>query len=235
MSANKTRLNNAARKLAFATIAPAALNEGKARDAVIAALKASGARAVPDGASKSVVDYQRSIRDEYIAGRLAARLPSNGSDAERIAAARAVMAMANAKGTGDLKKGQSRRNETQERAYGAARVAWSAMLKDAGIVSTDKRGGDTSKSRKPRQTAAGAQDKPAPKGKSAPAPVLGIANKPNPAALPRVKTVQDSHTILSNMAAAALMFVDKNAAHVSNEDRSAVQAFAASIKPYGDK
>ena len=232
MSANKTRLNNAARKLAFANIAPAALNEGKARDAVIAALKASGAKALTEGAPKSAVEYQRSIRDEYIAGRMAARLPSNLDDVARIAAAREVMAMANAKGTGALKKGQARRNEAQERAYGAARVAWSAILKDAGIQSADKRGGDTSQTSKPRQSAKGAQDKK-PTGKAA--PVLGIASKPTPATLPRVKTVQDAHTILANMAAAALMFIDKNAASVSNEDKSAVQAFAAAIKPYGDK
>lgn len=216
---------NAGRKLALACVAPAALREGVAREAVIAALIAAGAKHVakPDGeASKAVraaLDYQRSIRDEYIVGRMAARLPSNGSDDERIAAARVVLALPNVKSDKP-----ERRTEVQEKAYTAARVAWHSILKDAGIASTGKGSGN--------QNGKGTKRK----ARTPDTSKAGLAPKPttNPASLPKAKNAGSANSFIAQQAAMLLMYCDKNASVVSNVAKSAVQDFCKAVQPFKD-
>ncbi len=138
MTANKTRATAAskARALALSSVAPLAFAEGKARLALIDMVKRAGGN-LP------------AVRNEVIAGRMASRIPSNHDEATRIDNARAIMAL-----PGKGSKEAKRRTEAQEAAYGAARGFWSSVLKEAGIASSDKRGGDTSAKRKPRVTKA---------------------------------------------------------------------------------
>jgi hypothetical protein len=74
------------------------------------------------------------VRREYILGRLAASLDMDHANAEQVLDMK-----------GANSKSDERRTESQEKAYGASRTAWSALIKKAGLVSTDKRGGANQK------------------------------------------------------------------------------------------
>lgn len=129
---SNVRLLATARQTAFNQVAIAAMNEGTAREAVLQTVRAAYSKATAD-----------KVRLEYIVGRIAGSrlLPSNGTEAERIANARLIIAKAGEKGTATLKKGQSRRTNAEQRAYDSARVLWSNVLRDAGIKTVEARGG----------------------------------------------------------------------------------------------
>lgn len=189
-----------ARKLLLSNVAPAALNEGVARNAAIAAVKAAGGN-------------DPLVRLRYIAGRIGARLRSMGSnvnDAELISQGEAIINMAG-KDAARVADGQSRRSPEQERLYGAGRVAWAALLRDAGIVANKAK--DTSKTRKARTSTA---------NKTA-------ANSNRPAS-PKVK---DAGALLAYgliQAKALASTVNKNAKICPPAFSSAVQDFNAALK-----
>lgn len=187
------------RKLMLASVAPASLNEATARNAAIAAVKAAGGN-------------DPLVRREYIAGRIGGglrRLGSNATDAMLIKDGYAVIDMAG-KDASRVADGQTRRSPEQERLYGAGRVAWSALLRDAGIVSMTSR--DTSKTRKPK---AGANKK--------------AANNNRPAS-PKVKDASAALAHVVLQAAALLSFTNKNAKIMPPALSTAIGDFNTAVK-----
>lgn len=92
----------------------------------------------PETASHKAFAFRLStIRQRHIIGHLAGSLPGFGNMTEGDArnAAREIVALGNASGTGPLKKGQTgRRNAVQERAYASARQYASELIKHAGYA-----------------------------------------------------------------------------------------------------
>lgn len=196
-------------KAALPAVAPAALREGVARSAVVTAVRAAYSPA-----------SQGAVRDAYITGRIAAglrRLGDNRDDAALLADGRAILEMAG-KDAARVKDGQARRSPEQERLYGAARVAWHSILREADVRSTGKNAGNSNAKGNTRKRKA--------------APKAANSNRP---ASPRVKTVEELHKYYSVQAAAMLSTANKNAKLNSGTGAvlamtRAVQAFDTAIK-----
>lgn len=142
-------------KVALVAETARAVGTATAQAANIVDAAMTAAKACPSTAKTAT----EMVRDEYKAGHIAQRLMGNRTWPVALAAGREVMAMANATGTGKLKKGQKRRNPEQEAAYKAAGVAWSrilAMTSHAPVKAASN--GNKGKKRKVEQKAA-----PAPK------------------------------------------------------------------------
>jgi len=101
---------------ALALVTKSAVSEGKSRDAVILAVKNAGGD-TPE------------VRLAYIVGRMMVSLGIGETDAR---------ACLDKKGNGAKTDGPTR-TEKEERAYGAARVAWDSIKRAAGIAASPKK------------------------------------------------------------------------------------------------
>lgn len=201
----KARPISAQRKLLLGNVAASALNEGTARNVAIAAIKAAGGN-------------DPLVRREYIAGRIGAglrRLGSNLPDKELIASGYAIIDMAG-KDAAKVADGQSRRSPEQERLYGAARVAWASVMRDAGIGANKAK--DTSKSRKARH---GSNDNS--KAKAKPVNLRQALS-------PKVADGPKAVAHVSMAAAALLSFSNRNAKVMPPALITAIQDFSNAVK-----
>lgn len=204
-------------KAALAKVADAAFNQARNRADVAQLIR----QAI--GTGKLAVIRQAACRAEYMAGRMAYSL---GCDIER---ARILLTYANANGKGKLKKGQGRRNKEQEKAYNAAKVYWSDILRAAGIVSTSAKAGNGNAKGKD------ADKKPrAPHHKDKAAPVLADVfakpKAPSPASLPKAKTRENVENYVLQQALSLAAFINKNAGVASPQCSSIVQDFVTAAK-----
>lgn len=217
MKANKTKAAPrilAARKAALAGVRTAAFNSGTSRAAVVAATRAAL------GAKPVIVLYQAGKLELQI-GFMAAALAAKGDNREP------AVIMDNCRdlllhyqgfgGKEKLRNGmKGRRTKEQELAYGSARVSVSAIMRDAGVKVPESRGGDTSKTRKPR---------PASKA------TAKAAAEPNARkASPKFKTKAELLAYCQLQHAAMLATLNRNAAMAPIELKTAVQDFGAALK-----
>jgi hypothetical protein len=209
--ANKTlRASLAATAATLASVAVAAFNEGLSRGQVIEAVR------VAIGNSRSEKRFA-DVRARYIIGRMAARINSNAEPKLRIAGAEVAFNSVGAT-TAKVAKGKRRRSPEEQAAYDAARVAWSSILKDAGIKSRDKRGGGSDKHKNKR----GATHKVTKKAKGA---------NDNRQVAPKLSDANKIAAFLQQQAAMLLAFNNKNAKHMTLEQRNAIADFHAAIMP----
>jgi len=209
MATTSNKSNNAKRETVFI----ASFFEADARAAAIAAVKAAGVG-------------QEETRAEYVAGQIARLMnlcpaaKNDGRTRDTWAAGRtaalAVMALSGYKADDASDK---RRNLAQERAYAAARQAWSRMLKLAGVASAEKRG---TKSRK-----AGAKNAGTVRDKSgAPITIPAIV-------IPKVKGINDAVGYMAIISAHLRKFEAANSAGLTGDEgtviRDAIEAFASAI------
>jgi hypothetical protein len=216
MKANKKTASpklTAARKTALAGVRRAAFNSGTSRNAVIAATRAALG-------PKPILMLYTAGKFELQIGYMAAALAAKGDNREP----EALMdhcrdRLLNYQGFGGkakLRQGQKgRRTKDEELAYLSARVSVSGVMKDAGVRVPEARGGDTSKTRKPR---------PASKATAA------KAAEPTRKANPKFKTKGELIAYCQLQHAAMLATINKNAMIAPNELKSAVQDFGAALK-----
>lgn len=135
-----------------------ARNEGTARADIVALLKACAKGADQATRIKSLIGH----REQYIAGRMSVTLFAKMNNIESAkAAALAAMALPHAKATA-----KDKRNAAQEAAYNAAKMSWSRLLSEAGVVTPTPRA----------KPAAPKADKSQGVVDTAPAPIPTIAN-----------------------------------------------------------
>lgn len=163
----RTSARKAALASTLANVGVAAMREGESFANVIAATRNALGSIRPD--SKDPADKARfaEVRHTYQTGRMAFTLfaRSNLPDAERLAKARLARDAADGEGKGILKAGQTRRRtKAEQAAYDAAKTAWSRLLRAAGLVTIENRGGNVT----PKANKTG--DKTGDKGKT---PVKG--------------------------------------------------------------
>lgn len=201
--------------VALGQLADAAFKQARNRSEVADLIK----RAVgPKG--KAQTARLVAARMEYMAGRMAFTLNVP------LDTARKLLTYANANGKGQLKKGQGRRNKEQEKAYNAAKVYWSDMLRAAGLVSPSAKAGNSNAKGKTATRA------PHHKDKSAPvlADVFAKPKAPAPSALPKAKTREDVENYVLQQALSLAAFINKNAAVASPQCSTIVQDFVTAAK-----
>jgi hypothetical protein len=183
---------------AIKSLAVAAFAFARNRKAVIALVQKTGAT--------------DEARREFIVGHMAHSL--NGKavtpSTTMLAKAGEVLDMAGHASKSKLKKGQGRRNATQEKAYGAARKAWHLIVKEAGVAPADNRGGANNKGKTKTGT-----NEAAPK-----APPVAT-----PEAMPKASDRETAMAFLNQQAAMLLAYVNKGAKHVPMDFAMAVKAF----------
>lgn len=188
---------SAARKLALANVAPAAFNSGIACAALANAIRAAGGN-------------KEDVCREAIVGRIAARLPSNKTQAERIAAAYIII------GKPGLKSDKKdRRTQAEHDVWNAAKVWLSGFLKREGIVSTGKNAGNKNAAKRAPKSGQGA---------------IKEAPKPPIEAAPRVRTRENGDAFVAQQAAMLLSFHDKNVAILSLDVRGAIVSFHKALE-----
>lgn len=192
----------------LALVAPAAFNEGLSRAQVISVVQGA------IGKSRSEKRFAE-VRARYIIGRMAASIKSNAEPKLRIAAAEVAFNSAGADSKAKLAKGKRRRTSEEQDAYNAARVAWSSVLKGAGIKSLDKRGGGSA-AHKNKRGATGKRVKKA-------------ANQ-NTKAAPTLMTRDKIAAFLDQQAAMLAAFNNKNVKRLTLAERNTIEAFALGIK-----
>ena len=220
-NAAKGKLNassalSSARKALLAPVRKAAFAAGSSRNAVIAAVKAACGR-------KPVMALYNAVKLEMQIGFMAAALARKGDNRDEAALTEhcrtRLTKYAGFGGKQKLAKGQlGRRTKDEELAYGSARVQSSAIFKEAGVTVADKRGGDTSQTRKPRPAAK--------------ATAKQAANDAKPV-VRKYKGKDELVRYAGIQAAALLATVNRNAAIAPVELKSAVQDFHAAIKKLG--
>lgn len=158
------------------------------------------------------------VRAAFVAGWIAYRLnpAAKAVTAAMLSKAAAVLAAQGFK-VGVVANGKPRRNEEEEKAYAAARQAWSGALAKAGIASNEKRGG----ARK-----AGPERKAAAPVKAAAPQAAPIAK---PQAAPTIKAPDAAREFIEQQAVMLMHFEKKNAARLPAGYKAAVEAFAAAI------
>lgn len=164
------------------------------RDAEFAALKSAGGN-------------QPKVREQVIATRIALTIGARWNDptADKVTKALAIMAQP---GAGTTKP--KRRTEAQEKAYASGRQYWARLLKDAGIATTETRGGANNKGK--AKTGSNKPD-------TAPAGGTAIAI---PAAVNKVEV----HKFLQDMAALLITFANKNGKAMDVKSRNIINSFA---------
>lgn len=217
-------------KAKLGLIAPLAFQMGVGRAATVGAIMAYCGKAPKgfDYATKAdtVLPHKafrlklKAARAEYVVGHIAGSYPAYGNmtTADAIEAARGVVLLANANGTGDLKKGQlGRRNAEQERAYANARQYASELFKAAGYAPPA-----------PTKTASGATKKRAPHHNDT-ADKEG-ASKPEAETLTAAKMTPEIATAhIVAQAASLLRFANKHAAKLPVAYGEAVHHFQSAI------
>lgn len=217
---NKTAASaklSAARRASLAGVRNAAFASGVSRTAVLAAtLAACGKRPVLALYNAAKLELQIGFMGAALARKGDNREPATLMDHCRDRLAN----YAGFGGSGKLKSGQKgRRTKQEEDAYASARVLVSGIMKEAGVTVPETRGGNTAATRKP-----GGKTNVTAKGKTA-APAAEA--KP---AVRRYKTREEVVGYLNIQAAAMLANVNRNAAIVPIEAKSAVADFQARIK-----
>jgi hypothetical protein len=188
--------------LVISSVALAGWNMASTKADAISAIQAAGGM------------DQANVKAEFYAGYVAYRLAAPGTSISRdaIAAAVAVLAKANTNAKGaDVAK----RDETEERAYGAARSAWKSLLAKAQVKTTEARGGN--RAQRNEAVAGKATTERADKAASAKAAVITVAS---PAGL---------LAALRQGASIAAATVDVNKRFANTAMREAVQAFNAAL------
>lgn len=217
---NKTATSaklSAARRASLAGVRTAAFASGVSRTAVISATFAACGK-------RPVLALYNAAKLELQIGFMGAALARKGDNREPVALMEhcrdRLANYAGFGGSGKLKAGQAgRRTKQEEEAYASARVLVSGIMRDAGVAVPEARGGNTSATRKPG-------------GKtnvSAKASKTAVAAETKPA-VRRYKTREEVVGYLNIQAAAMLANVNRNAAIVPIEAKSAVADFQARIK-----
>jgi hypothetical protein len=204
------RALSAARRASLASVSTAAFAVGvSSRNAAEAVRAACG--------PKPVMTLYKAARDAFIAGRMAAALPSNATESERIASATVLITKYQGHGgKAKLRTGMmGRRTKEQELAYAAARVAWTGICKLAGVKTPDARGGDTSGTRQRAPNRKGAKTK----GKAGNVVALS----------PKVKNADDAVRYVRVQAKALAAFCNKNAGLIPTPVGQAITAFHQAI------
>ena len=181
---------------ALADVAPAAFAYGKNKVALVSLIRITGAT--------------KAARDRFIVGHMAFALHPKAETATyaMLAKAETVMAAKGKGSTGKLAKGQSRRTEAQERAYGAARKAWHLVVKAAEVTATDNRGGANNTGKVKT-------------GSNKPDIVKAAAND----VAPKAATAEVANEYFRQTAVTALAFANKNAGITSPEIGLIVRRF----------
>jgi hypothetical protein len=149
------------------------------------------------------------VRREYILGRMANTLDCDRVNAERVLDAK-----------GANSKDAERRTEIQEKAYGAARVAWSGLIKKAGLTSTETRGGASRLVRSHQ------------KGRADDSSWADTESGTAPEAIhtPPCETREQVMTFLRSMSAVLSKFENRNAKVLDIETRPVIEDFIAGVK-----
>ena len=216
VTAPKVRAFGEAKQIALAGVRKAAFASGVSRNAVVQATAAALGK-------KPVLALYNAGKLELQIGFMAAALARKGDnrpgDVLMAHCRERIMNYAGATGTGKLKADQKgRRTKDEEAAYGSARVQVSGIMKDAGVIVPEPRGGDTSSTRQPRPAVKAT-------GKAA----AKAANDAKPA----VHRFKDKAALLSYLTlqgAAMLATLNRSATAAPIEAKSAVQDFVARIK-----
>jgi len=139
-SAPKAPVRTGQNKAQLSRLASAAFNEGESMGASVAAIAAAftapilalARRCTKGQATPEAFNLQySSSRRSYMAGYMAARIPSNRTTDERISSAMLALD----KSAPDAKEANKhgRRTETEQTAYNNAKQAWSARIKAANV------------------------------------------------------------------------------------------------------
>lgn len=141
---------------AVAKVESAAFNAGEARGKLLASVFAAC------GAKPNLTLYN-TVKLGAVVGFMASALARGGDNrTEQVLRAHCrerILHYQGANGTGKLRKGQKgRRTETEEKAYGSARVLSSRLFADAGVTVPEARGGDRSNTGKAAATKANAKN-----------------------------------------------------------------------------
>ena len=214
MSVNKTtpkaRAFSAARLASLANVRQSAFASTVSRSAMLAALLAACGKA-------PVVALYNGAKLELQVGFMAGALARKGDNRQP----EALMSHCRERitlyqghgGTGKLRAGmKGRRTKVEEDAYLSARVQSSSAFKDAGVAVAEKRGGDSSKTRQPRPSAA--------------KKVAANSNKP---VIQRFKSAGEVVAYGQLQAAALLATINRNQT-TPVAMKSAVQDFHAAMK-----
>ena len=192
---------------ALGNVTAAAFSYARNRNALISLIKVTGAT--------------KEARNRFIVGHMAQAFNPKAETptAAMIAKAEQVIKAKGKDSKGKVAKGQARRTEPQERAYGAARKAWHLVVKSAGVEAADNRGGANNK------------------GKVNPG-----SNPPEPAKVetvdvaPKVTDRETSSAYVLQQAVALLAFANKHAKVLPLDYAVAVKAFhKAVVAIKGDK
>lgn len=190
--AKKGQISPAKAKL-IPSVITAARDAGKARAAAIQTL-------VDVAGPRPSMALFVAVRVALDTGFIMATLGVDQKEAEAVLNAAGV----NAK---SVKDGQRQRTEAEEAAYGAARVSRSRLLKAAGVTNPDGRGGDTSKTRKPKPGANKSEAKPATFSK----------------ATPKAKSSEDGGAWIAQSRGVLLAYLSKNAKVLTVRQRNALE------------
>lgn len=181
----------------FNAITKAAQNEGKARAVVVALVKSAGD--TPE------------VRAAYILGRMAHSLGVNAGDARLCL---------DKKGYG-AKTDAPARTETEEKAYGAARVAWDSVKRAAGIAASPKKSGARKGALTPKGTGQDA------KANDAPVSIAALS-------VPRAKGVEGVQAYAMLLCGNIRKFQSTNSAAFTGDDgafyRDTLTAFVAAVE-----
>lgn len=140
------KANVAARATAQANVELAALKGSEARGVEVEMVKAALGKVRPDSDKPADKALFALTRHSFQSGHMADVLFRGNNQLttnERLAKARLARDSADAEGKGNLKTGQTRRRtKAEQAAYNSAKVAWSRLLRSAGLVTSEKRGGN---------------------------------------------------------------------------------------------
>jgi len=196
------------------------------RAATIATLReVTGWKPGKNKAGEFVTIISDDARDAFLRGDMAARLNPAAAELTPAMLAEAKEVLTRRAATSKPRQGEILRTAAQDKMYGAARTALSALLLEAEIRTNQKRGGA--------------------RAKAAPAELTGVekasieADKANEAAAKDAasvaKTPAAAHAYVVQQAGTLMMWADKNKATVSEAARKIVIAFhkAAMALPAG--
>ena len=140
---------------AQATVEVAAMRGSESRRAVIGAVKAALGKVLPSSDKPADKALFALTRHSFQSGHMADVLfaGSNLPASEQLAKARQARDAADGEGKGNLKKGQTRRRtKAEQAAYNSSKTAWSRLLSDAGLKTSEKRGGNVTPKKAPLKT-----------------------------------------------------------------------------------
>ena len=150
-----------AARAAQAAVELTAMRGNASQRVVVETVKSALGKVRPDSDKPADKALFALTRHSFQSGHMADVLysGSNLPDAEKVAKARLARDAADADGKGNLKAGQTRRrSKVEQAAYNSAKTAWSRILRAAGLVTSEKRGGNvTPKGKVKAAPAKGAQ------------------------------------------------------------------------------